>query len=326
MPFHSINAHGTERGTNSYLMSFEEKKGLIITLAILKSEGKKIAFISGNRIPKDKNILNKRKSLQKHGQIVPAIYMPASAVAEAGLTVVDAVTQKTVPKNELENYVVILDGQHRFIAWCQNEEEGVKNKGEFHLLTPLNPDASPQEVLAEANIATGMWTGGDYGNGALLMNSDKDLPLLVEVNRATALGFPLSTASKWFTFKDGVITKEILAKAMARDIDRKLQNISCLEKGRRLFEAARKIFSIEFLAKRYLIDFLVEKYENAEDEKKAATMDQLVGFLSGLERPDVESLEKAKGTKGLSTKEQVILDLLNKLYDNWSEKQIGSGN
>lgn len=301
-------------------MNFDDKKIITITLAMLRAEGKKIAFIDGNRIPKDKNILNKRKSLSEHGQLVPAIIMDASVVNGAGLELVDAVTLKPISNEELENYVVILDGQHRFIAWCKNEEEGVKNKGDFFLMYPLNSDPTPQEVLSEANIATDMWSGGDYGRGALLMNVGEDLPLLVAINELTALGSPLSTACKWFTFKDGGITKELLAKAMTGNIDKKLKNTANLERGKRLLEAAKKAFSIAFLFKRYLIDFLVEKYESANDPDKARTMDQLVDFLSGLERSKVEALEKAKGTKGDTTKEQVILDLLNQYYSDFLQK------
>lgn len=301
-------------------MSFDDKKIITITLAMVRAEGKKIAFIDGNRIPKDKNILNKRKSLSEHGQLVPAIIMDASVVNGAGLELVDAVTLKPISNEELENYVVILDGQHRFIAWCKNEEEGVKNKGDFFLMYPLNSDPTPQEVLSEANIATDMWSGGDYGRGALLMNVGEDLPLLVAINELTALGSPLSTACKWFTFKDGGITKELLAKAMTGNIDKKLKNTANLERGKRLLEAAKKAFSIAFLFKRYLIDFLVEKYESANDPDKARTMDQLVDFLSGLDRSKVEALEKAKGTKGDTTKEQVILDLLNQYYSDFLQK------
>lgn len=301
-------------------MNFDDKKIITITLAMLRAEGKKIAFIDGNRIPKDKNILNKRKSLSEHGQLVPAIIMDASVVNGADLELVDAITLKPISNEELENYVVILDGQHRFIAWCKNEEEGVKNKGDFFLMYPLNSDPTPQEVLSEANIATDMWSGGDYGRGALLMNVGEDLPLLVAINELTALGSPLSTACKWFTFKDGGITKELLAKAMTGNIDKKLKNTANLERGKRLLEAAKKAFSIAFLFKRYLIDFLVEKYESANDPDKARTMDQLVDFLSGLERSKVEALEKAKGTKGDTTKEQVILDLLNQYYNDFLQK------
>lgn len=299
VPFHSIiiNARGTERGTKSYFMIYQEKKGLIITLAMLRAEGKKIAFIDGNRIPKDKNILNKRKSLSEHGQLVPAIIMNASVLNGTGLGLVDAVTLKPISNDELENYVVILDGQHRFIAWCKNEEEGVENKGEFFLMYPLNSDSTPQEVLSEANIVTEMWNGGDYGRGALLLNKDEDLPLLVAISELTALDFPLSTACKWLTFKDGVITKELLAKAMTGDIDKKLKNTANLKRGKQLLEAAKKAFSLAFLFKRYLIGFLVDKYENAEDLDKATTIEQLVAFLSGLEKSKVEALEKAKGTR-----------------------------
>ena len=81
-------------------------------------------------------------------------------------------------------------------------------------------------------------------------------------------------------------------------------------------KAAQKSFNNDFLGKRYLVDLLIEKYENADDEKKAETMNQLEEFLSGIDRSKAEEIEKAKGLKGIITKEQVILNKLNELYNS----------
>lgn len=287
------------------------KKG-IITLAALKATGKKIAFIKGNRQVQEKNVNAKRASLKENGQIIPAVIVDGKEVQSVDLEIVDAETGTPVALEDHEKYVVILDGQHRYTAYIQN---GDKNKGEFYFMYPLNEGITLQKILSEANIATKMWDGKDFASGALMMNPDKDLPLLEAIVELLNQGFPLATVQKWLCFKNAGITKEVLAKAMNGKIDEKLLKTPYLEKGKRLLKAAQKSFNNDFLGKRYLVDLLIEKYENADDEKKAETMNQLEEFLSGIDRSKAEEIEKAKGLKGIITKEQVILNKLNELYD-----------
>lgn len=288
------------------------KKG-IITLAALKATGKKVAFIKGNRQVQEKNVNAKRASLKENGQIIPAVIVDGKEVQSVDLEIVDAETGTPVALEDHEKYVVILDGQHRYTAYIQN---GDKNKGEFYFMYPLNEGITLQKILSEANIATKMWDGKDFASGALMMNPDKKLPLLEAIVELLNQGFPLATVQKWLCFKNAGINKEVLAKAMNGKIDEKLQKTPYLEKGKRLLKAAQKSFNNDFLGKRYLVDLLIEKYENADDEKKAETMNQLEEFLSGIDRSKAEEIEKAKGLKGIITKEQVILNKLNELYNS----------
>ncbi|MBS5626161.1 MAG: hypothetical protein KHW86_13200 [Porphyromonadaceae bacterium] len=288
------------------------KKG-IITLAALKATGKKIAFIKGNRQVQEKNVNAKRASLKENGQIIPAVIVDGEEIQSVDLEIVDAETGKPVALEDHKKYVVILDGQHRYTAYIQN---GDKNKGEFYFMYPLNEGITLQKILSEANIATKMWDGKDFASGALMMNPDKKLPLLEAIVELLNQGFPLATVQKWLCFKNAGINKEVLAKAMNGKIDEKLQKTPYLEKGKRLLKAAQKSFNNDFLGKRYLVDLLIEKYENADDEKKAETMNQLEEFLSGIDRSKAEEIEKAKGLKGIITKEQVILNKLNELYNS----------
>ena len=292
---------------------FSNLKAQIITLAMLKAEGIRVAFIKGNRQVQEKNVNAKRASLKENGQIIPAVIVDGKEVQSVDLEIVDAETGTPVALEDHEKYVVILDGQHRYTAYIQN---GDKNKGEFYFMYPLNEGITLQKILSEANIATKMWDGKDFASGALMMNPDKKLPLLEAIVELLNQGFPLATVQKWLCFKNAGINKEVLAKAMNGKIDEKLQKTPYLEKGKRLLKAAQKSFNNDFLGKRYLVDLLIEKYENADDEKKAETMNQLEEFLSGIDRSKAEEIEKAKGLKGIITKEQVILNKLNELYNS----------
>ena len=288
-------------------------KAQIITLAMLRAEGVRVAFIKGNRQVQEKNVNAKRASLMENGQIIPAVIVDGEEVQSVDLEIVDAETGKPVAPEDYDKYVVILDGQHRYTAYIQN---GDKNKGEFYCMYPLNEGITLQKILSEANIATKMWDGKDFASGALMMNPDKKLPLLEAIVDLLNQGFPLATVQKWLCFKNAGITKEVLAKAMNGKIDEKLQKTPYLEKGKRLLKAAQKSFNNDFLGKRYLVDFLIEKYEDADDENKAETMNQLVKFLVGIDRSEADEIEKAKGQKGVIAKEQVILNKLKELYNS----------
>ena len=280
--------------------TFSNSKSQIITLAMLRAEGVRVAFIRGNRMVQEKNVNSKRASLMENGQIIPAVIVDGEEVQSVDLEIVDAETGKLVAPEDYDKYVVILDGQHRYTAYIQN---GDKNKGEFYFMYPLNEGITLQKILSEANIATKMWDGKDFASGALMMNPDKDLPLLKAIVDLLNQGFPLATVQKWLCFKNAGINKEVLAKAMNGKIDEKLLKTPYLEKGKRLLEAAQKSFNNE-------------KYEDADDEKKAETMQQLVEFLVGIDRSKVDEIEKAKGQKGVIAKEQVILNKLNELYNS----------
>ena len=59
-------------------------KGQIITLAELKEEGKRVAFIKGNRMVQEKNVNAKWASLREYGQCTPAVIIDGGEVRDRG--------------------------------------------------------------------------------------------------------------------------------------------------------------------------------------------------------------------------------------------------
>ena len=67
------------------------------TLASLISEGKKVAFISGNRNVNSKNITSKKESFGRFEcNIVPLMYVSGTKAVEDGCKLVDADTKAAV--------------------------------------------------------------------------------------------------------------------------------------------------------------------------------------------------------------------------------------
>lgn len=307
-----------------------EKKELalkVLTLAVLASKGIKIARLSGNRNFDEKVVKAKMKSMKANGMLVPAIIVPAKKVIEAGLGIVDFETGETISEADADKYVVLVDANHRYKAHLnlleanKDLKDEEKYKGEFYLIFALNEEIAVSRMFSEINICTNPWKGGDFPKGAKMACKEK-LPLLDFIVELTEEGYPLPTASKWGTFKAG-ITKEVMADAMAGKISDKLRKTNGLERGRRLLKAAEHL-SKEILKSRTLIDWIIYQYDEADDDQKGATIDNLVKFFSSLNKEKAEQIEKAKGQRGGDTKETIINRLLNNFYEQYTQSQSTS--
>ena len=296
----------------------------VLTLAVLASKGIKIARLSGNRNFDEKVVKAKMKSMKANGMLVPAIIVDAKKVIEAGLEIVDFETGETISEADADKYVVLVDANHRYKAHLnlleanKDLKDEEKYKGEFYLIYALNEEIAVSRMFSEINICTNPWKGGDFPKGAK-MACKEELPLLDFIVELTEEGYPLPTASKWGTFKAG-ITKEIMADAMAGKISDKLRKTNGLERGRRLLKAAEHL-SKEILKSRTLIDWIIYQYDEADDDQKGATIDNLVKFFSSLNKEKAEQIEKAKGQRGGDTKETIINRLLNKFYEQFKQSQ-----
>lgn len=299
----------------------------VIALSTLLERGFKIARLSGNRNFDEKVVKAKMKSMKANGMLVPAIIVDAKKVIEAGLEIVDFETGEIISGADAARYVVLVDANHRYKAHLNlleaNKElkDEEKYKGEFYLIYALNEEIAVSRMFSEINICTNPWKGGDFPKGAK-MACKEELPLLDFIVELTEQGYPLPTASKWGTFKAG-ITKEIMADAMAGKISDKLRKTNGLERGRRLLKAAEHL-SKEILKSRILIDWIIYQYDEADDDQKGATIDNLFKFFSSLNKEKAEQIEKAKGQRGGDTKETIINRLLNNFYEQYTQSQSTS--
>lgn len=312
------------------VFKMEEKMTFqILTLAVLASKGIKIARLSGNRDFDERAVKAKMKSMKENGMLVPAIIVDAKEVIKAGLEIVDFETEQVISDVDAEKYVVLVDANHRYKAHLNllkaNEElkeEEERYKGEFYLIRSLNETIAVAKMLAEINICTNPWKGGDFPKGAKMVCKE-DLPLLDFIEELTSKGYPLPTASKWATFKSD-ITKDVMADAMAGKINEKLRKINGLERGKKLLEAAMKSLSEDVLKSRTVVDWIIFKYDEATDENKVTVIDELVAFFTSLDRSKAELIEKAKGKRGGETKEGIVNGLLNSFYEQFTLSQSTS--
>ena len=297
------------------------RNNVIMTLDLLKNESKKIARLSGNRDLNEKIVKAKMETLEECGQLIPAIVVDATDVINQGLEVVDFTTGDIIREEEAVDYLVLVEGNHRYEAhlrlMASNEKlDEPKYMGEFYLMYALNTELEIAKMLSEINISTNPWKGGDYAKGAKMSNLKRELPLLDAINDLVNEGYNLSVASKWLTFTAN-IDKKVMNCAMDNIILPQLENTVGLERGQRLIEAAKEHFTEKDIKSRYLIDWIISKYNTTGDDGKPDFTDKMERFLRSISKEDADYIKKAKGKTGGDTKENLINQKLTELWGNF---------
>ena len=331
-PYAKVNDNVAEQATSANNKNeFEqmEKALQVLSLAVLQSKGVKIARLEGNRDLNEKAVKAKMKSMKLYGQLVPAIVVDAATARKQGLKVVDFATGEEVTDENEAEYIVLLDANHRYEAHLRLykandkvKDQADKYTGDFYFVYALNEAVAIDKALAEINIATTPWKGADYVKGVKMM-VEAELPVLDFISELTSEGMSLDAASKVALF-NGKVNKNILVKAINGEIDDCLKNNTGLERGRKIYEAAKTSLSSDFLKSRTWIDWVVSRYEKTTDEEKATFTDEMVQFLANIKREDAEPLEKAKGKRGGKTKETIINEGLNNLWNNRDNKTVAA--
>lgn len=216
------------------------------TLASLMSEGKKVAFISGNRSVNSKNITSKKESFGRFEcNIVPLMYVDGTKAVEDGCNLVDASTEQIVDANKISSYIAIVDGQHRYTAAM---EKGISP--EFLILYEDYTEANTKDLLATANIDSFAWNSSNYIDGAVLFNPENELAKFAK--ELSDLKYPITNIGKILCFASGKLGKKQFADIMAgKNVEVKGLD---MERAKNFLDAARSKFEDDFISSRYLID------------------------------------------------------------------------
>ena len=228
--------------TNVKVMSKNEVK--------IGTEVKKVAFVDGNRAINENNVKKHAASLEKFGRnLVRLLYVDANDVE--GYDIHDADTDEIVEKENYGDYIVILDGQHRFKAAMRLAAD--ENK-EFSLdslrwdKVELDGHAF-QDVLIEVNTRTQPWKGSDYISGCVLNNPQNEIALFAK--EVTSKGASAKTVNKYIFFED----KFSWANAMK---DEEVLNKADLQRAKEIWKVVIT-FPESIVKKSLIIDRIKEK-------------------------------------------------------------------
>lgn len=293
----------------------------IIKISDLLNSGKKVARLRGNRELDPKIVKKKKESLKQFGLLSPAIIIDGNKSIEEDLEIIDFETDEDISKEDAGQYIVLVEGNHRYKAHLElleanvKLEEEQKYKKEFFVVYPLGDNMSIMEMLAEINICTNNWDTKDKVKSIAIK---EDCPkLLLEINKLTNKGYSLNAASLWLTFSTKINTSVIHVAMQGKYLD-PLKNEVGLERGLKILEVAKAKFGEKLCKSRTTLSgWIVNKYDNMLDKEKATFTDDMIQFISSIDSDNVTYLQKVKGEKGGSSKEELINKKLNELWDSF---------
>jgi hypothetical protein len=163
---------------------------------------KKVAFVDGNRAINPNNVVKHVESLKEFGKnLVPLLYVDALEIKDRNLY--DAVSNVQVPQEDYANYIVVLDGQHRYMAAWElansDQAEGFTLDALKWEKVELN-GKSFEDILIEVNTRTQPWKGSDYINGCILHDPNNEV--LRFAKELTDKGISAKTVNKYLFFDD----------------------------------------------------------------------------------------------------------------------------
>lgn len=266
------------------------------------SDANKFAFIKGNRPTDEKAIKVKKDSISEHGILCPITAVNGEEVIKSNghLTDLDG---NDIADVHAKDYYAVLDGQHRLKAYL---ELGLPLE-DLVVIEPLNKKIAIALLIAEMNICTKTWKGSDYmaAPAMVIKETNAAFDFAMELQRRN---FPLSTISLWACGNNKLKAKDLVASLKTREMPQCLQEADgWCAKSRKWFEAASEKFTAKFLAKKYLISFIQDGYNVAEDA--AAYTLEIEEKLKKLAQWQADKIQNARKTS-TQTQEQVILDLL----------------
>ena len=266
------------------------------------SDANKYAFIKGNLPTDEKAIKVKKDSISEHGILCPITAVNGEEVIKSNghLTDLDG---NDIADEHAKDYYAVLDGQHRLKAYL---ELGLPLE-DLVVIEPLNKKIAIALLIAEMNICTKTWKGSDYmaAPAMAIKETNAAFDFAMELQRRN---FPLSTISLWACGNNKLKAKDLVASLKTREMPQCLQEADgWCAKSRKWFEAASEKFTAKFLAKKYLISFIQDGYNVAEDA--AAYTLEIEEKLKKLAQWQADKIQNARKTS-TQTQEQVILDLL----------------
>lgn len=221
----------------------------------------KVAFVKNNR-PINKKKVDGFISIianNKYEKIMPIIAVTATYAIEHGYEVRDADGNK-ITKENAGDYIVILDGQHRTLAFlmcCLTEPRTVPN-------THIRDGIDIGQYLVDINDVGSSWNQQDrFAVAALVSNNELAQNIADRVDE----GFNPTTASLIYTGKK-ITGKEV--KKLLRGEDWTLPDGAKLDipRGNRFVQLCKEAsIEVKFITKRYFITgFNAYAESQGEDE------------------------------------------------------------
>lgn len=223
------------------------------SVASLINEGKVVAFVKGNRNVSRKNVSSKKRTLKEyHGNMTPLLYVDGTKAISDGCSLFNPKTKEDIPNSEAENCIVILDGQHRYMAALESNLD-LNNLIVYKDFT----GASTKVLLSVTNTDSFAWNGGDVAKGANLFSPENEIAQFAA--KLVDLGYSHSTIGYILCFAGGKLTKTHYSRIMRGENIEVEYNV---KRAQDFLDSAKKVFDDKFIKMRYLISAVAHLTNN----------------------------------------------------------------
>ena len=224
----------------------------LCSLASLEESGKNVAFILGNRPTSNKNLKQKEKSLKKFDMnLTPLVYINGEEIISNGdgqVHLANPITGESIKDEEASNYVVIIDGQHRYKAALSVNLD----KRNIILMKDYS-GIGAQNLIARINNETCPWVASEWAFGAHMFNPDNEIAAFA--SSLAKEGYKSTTIGLILYFRKGELGKKAFSDIMNGGNAKEGYDI---ERAKAFLIAAREKFDEKFIMKRYLIKVVSE--------------------------------------------------------------------
>ncbi len=286
-------------------MTKSELKVDVIYHLIHKLEGLKICVIESNR----NNTNNNKKMLEgclSEGMQQPGIFADARVAMEAGYTLRDVENNQVVSVNEVDNYLVIVDGNTRFHAYMLSQKDPTKGSFEykFHLMKYENPELF-RTAYQKMNIYNTPTKTEDFARDLLAVS---ELPALSSYREKTKDGLTPKAAG-FATIGREIVKKDLIDLQNGKtptafsDIDSMARFNSIYDSIKPLFEDNLKSFKGSEVWK-----FIAARINGVND--KSAMAERIKKMFDMMPPRLFSSFLKAK-SDGIQTKETIVYKILD---------------
>lgn len=298
----------TRRGIISKKMKKEDLEVDHIYHLKKGTEGLKICVIQSNRnnMSKNKTMMEACKDI---GMQQPAIFAEAHLPFEAGYTLLDVVDGHEVTKDEINQYLVILDGNTRWhayqLSWDGAEEGGFEYI--FHIRNYTSAAAS-RKAYQKMNV---------YNNATKAEDFARDL---MATSKSTVLqSYSFKTGMGLYPKASGFATigREITKKDMTMIQDGKTPQLfddqENLKRFNRVFDSMKELVegNPNVFRGSEVWKFNATKINEAEDKDKM--VEKILRLYSKMNALVLTALQKAKSNR-TESKEVVVHKILEEAF------------
>lgn len=285
----------------------------VIYHLVKKLEGLKVCVIESNRNNSTKNEKMMEGCLSE-GMQQPGIFADAKLAMDAGYTLRDVEDDHVITADEVDEYLVIADGNTRFHAYMLSQRDGAKATFEykFHLMQYVNA-AAFRTAYQKMNIYNNPTKAEDFARDLMATSNQ---PVLASYRAKVNDG--LAPKAAGFATIGREIVKKDLTDLQKGKTPALFEDKDNLERFNSVYAGIKPmvILNLPMFKGSEIWKFIANKINGVATEKKNDMAQSIIKMFSLMPPIPFSSLRTAKAD-GAKSKEMVVHEILEEVLKQY---------